>query len=177
MSSPQRVTLSQVHWSSAHVHAREAARELGQRMDLEAGWCDTIADKVVRKLRDLFGEWSKQQVIDPPAAHVEESRLASRAGRLANRGVDSALCNNGKPHGWQPLSFVFETQMLDDHGRVVMRQPAIQDARVYAVCMGCYTYTYLVAEWTGYYLGGAGDGFAGPEPGAVTHDGGADAVG
>ncbi|MFB6512082.1 hypothetical protein ACFCW4_02725 [Streptomyces virginiae] len=56
-------------------------------------------------------------------------------------------------HQWQPLSFVFETQMLDDSGRVVVRQPDIDRARVYAVCMPCRSHTYIETAWVGYFLG------------------------
>lgn len=56
-------------------------------------------------------------------------------------------------HAWQPVSFRFETQMLDEHGRVLVKQPAIEDARVYFVCLKCRGYTYGEFEWVGYYLG------------------------
>jgi len=70
---------------------------------------------------------------------------------------DVAACDDGEPHRWQPLSFVFETQLLDDSGRVAIRQPAIDNARVYCVCMTCRAHTYVVTEWAGFYLGGPGD--------------------
>ncbi len=38
-------------------------------------------------------------------------------------------------HDWTPLSFVFETQLLDEDGRVRVRQPATDHAKVYCVCM------------------------------------------
>lgn len=53
---------------------------------------------------------------------------------------------------WVPVSFVFETQLLDDRGRVQIRQPALEDGRVYCVCMGCHTHTYIVTKWLGGYL-------------------------
>lgn len=56
-------------------------------------------------------------------------------------------------HQWQPLSFVFETQLLDGLGRVEIRQPDIDKARVYAVCMPCRSHTYVETAWVGYYLG------------------------
>lgn len=95
----------------------------------------------------------------------------SRADRLCNGrllGVDwphgSDTCNNGQPHDWQPVSFVFETQLLDGQGRVMIRQPDLRKANVYCVCMGCRTHTYVETEWAGYYLGGPGGGPAGPDP-------------
>lgn len=77
---------------------------------------------------------------------------------LRNGGADGAsptCCPktaDGK-HQWQPLSFVFETQMLDRDGRVMVRQPLIDDGRVYVVCMPCRSHTYIVTAWVGYYLG------------------------
>jgi len=56
-------------------------------------------------------------------------------------------------HKWQPLSFVFETQLLDNSGRVIVRQPEIDNARVYCVCMKCLSYTYVITAWSGYYIG------------------------
>lgn len=56
-------------------------------------------------------------------------------------------------HRWQPLSFVFETQMLDSSGRVVVRQPDLDKGCVYAVCMPCRSHTYIETAWVGYYLG------------------------
>jgi hypothetical protein len=56
-------------------------------------------------------------------------------------------------HQWQPLSFVFETQMLDGSGRVVVRQPDLDKGRVYVVCMPCRSHTYIETAWVGYYLG------------------------
>jgi hypothetical protein len=74
------------------------------------------------------------------------------------KGYQSATCVNGETHKWQPLSFVFETQLLDPHGRVQIRQPAIQEGRVYCVCMGCAHHTYIETDWVGYYLGGSEHG-------------------
>lgn len=56
-------------------------------------------------------------------------------------------------HEWQPLSFRFETQLLDGDGRVRVRQPDIEEARVYMVCMNCRGWTYGVFDWVGYCLG------------------------
>ena len=80
------------------------------------------------------------------------SRTERRHGK-----PDVAACDDGEPHRWQPLSFVFETQLLDGSGRVVIRQPDTEKARVYAVCMECRSHTYVETEWVGYYLGGPGD--------------------
>lgn len=55
-------------------------------------------------------------------------------------------------HRWQPVSFVFETQLLDPHGRVHVRQPDIERGRVYLVCMPCRQHTYIETTWAGYYL-------------------------
>jgi hypothetical protein len=77
----------------------------------------------------------------------------NRADRLLNRRGDGLACNDGLAHRWQPLSFVFESQLLDGDGRVLIRQPAIEDGRVYVVCLGCNSHTYVVTEWAGFYLG------------------------
>lgn len=77
----------------------------------------------------------------------------SRADRLGNRKGTGTLCNDGMPHRWQPLSFRFEKQLLDDQGRVIVRQPDLREANIYVVCMECNTWTYVVAEWAGYYIG------------------------
>jgi hypothetical protein len=55
-------------------------------------------------------------------------------------------------HEWQPLSFVFETQLLDKDGRVNVRQPDIDAGRVYCVCMRCHQHTYIVTKWAGFFL-------------------------
>lgn len=81
-------------------------------------------------------------------------RDMSRADRLVNQGKDGTVCDDGEPHRWQPLSFVFETQLLDDQGRVQIRQPALHDGRVYVVCMECRCHTYVITEWAGFQLGG-----------------------
>jgi hypothetical protein len=53
---------------------------------------------------------------------------------------------------WIPLSFVFETQLLDPNGRVQIRQPNTDKGRVYCVCMGCHQHTYIETKWAGYYI-------------------------
>lgn len=55
-------------------------------------------------------------------------------------------------HTWTPISFVFETQLLDDEGRVLTRQPDTKNARVYCVCMKCHKHTYIVSPWAEFYL-------------------------
>lgn len=99
------------------------------------------------------------------------ARTVGRCNRLSNArhyGSDwdkgGQVCNDGNDHQWQPVSFVFETQLLDGEGRVRIRQPNISEGRVYVVCMGCRSHTYVVTEWVGYFLGGPGDGEAGPDP-------------
>ena len=63
-------------------------------------------------------------------------------------------CSDGDlyAHEWQPLSFVFETQLLDGEGRVLIRQPDIDRARVYVVCMKCHKHSYIETEWAGFYV-------------------------
>ncbi len=51
-----------------------------------------------------------------------------------------------------PLSFVFETQLLDHQGRVLVRQPDTEEARIYCVCMRCHSHTYIVTRWAGFFL-------------------------
>lgn len=79
-------------------------------------------------------------------------------------------------HSWQPLSFVFETElsmirpreptsplnMLDPGGLAQprldvvpqVRQPDLEQGRVYCVCMKCASHTYVVTPFIGFYLGG-----------------------
>lgn len=66
-------------------------------------------------------------------------------------------------HDWEPCSFVFESQLLDREGRVLIRQPDIEEARVYFICMKCRGYTYGVFNWVGYYLGDPDDQLLTPE--------------
>jgi hypothetical protein len=56
-------------------------------------------------------------------------------------------------HDWRPISFRFETQLLDHRGRVQVRQPDTDGARVYFVCLKCRGWTYGVFDWVGFYLG------------------------
>lgn len=58
-------------------------------------------------------------------------------------------------HDWIPCSFRFETQLLDNMGRVQIRQPDLEAARVYFVCPKCAQYTYLSCNSAGYQLEGS----------------------
>lgn len=81
----------------------------------------------------------------------------SRADRLMNDEAwphPSTACDDGGEHHWQPVSFVFEAQVLDKDGRVLIRQPDLRRGRVYCVCMACFAHTYAETEWAGFYLGG-----------------------
>lgn len=60
----------------------------------------------------------------------------------------------GGEHQWQPVSFRFETQLLDPYGRVEIRQPNTDHGRVYMVCAPCRHHTYMETAWVGYQLGG-----------------------
>lgn len=60
----------------------------------------------------------------------------------------------GCPHEWQPLSFVFETQVLDERGRVCIRQPDIEHGRAYLMCVGCAQHTYISTNWVEWQLCG-----------------------
>ena len=56
-------------------------------------------------------------------------------------------------HKWQPLSFVFETQLLDKDGRVLIRQPDLAESKVFCVCMKCFSHTYVKTAWVGFNIG------------------------
>lgn len=65
--------------------------------------------------------------------------------------VENYLTNpKGCPHTWQPLSFRFETQLLDPEGRVIVRQPDTNEAKVYMVCMRCAQWTYITTSFCGW---------------------------
>lgn len=83
-------------------------------------------------------------------------RRPSYADRQINARPHGAhdKCVDGEDHTWKPLSFVFEGQLLDAHGRINIRQPNTTAAKVYCVCLGCRSWTYVEADWVGYYLGG-----------------------
>lgn len=86
-----------------------------------------------------------------------DANWQSRDSRLTNSGRRATLCGDGEEHRWQPVSFVFESPLLDDHGRVIIRQPNTRTGRVYLLCMGCHTHTYMKTEWVGYWLSGPND--------------------
>jgi hypothetical protein len=54
-------------------------------------------------------------------------------------GSDYTTC----AHEWQPVSMVFECQLLDESGRVVIRQPDPDRGRVYIVCLLCASHTSM----------------------------------
>lgn len=90
---------------------------------------------------------------------------SSSAHPLGSGCIDGDL----DEHVWEPLSFRFEAQLLDDDGRVLIRQPAIDDAHVYFICMKCRGWTYGVFEWVGFFLGNPPDFYPAenqPHPGA-----------
>jgi hypothetical protein len=58
-------------------------------------------------------------------------------------------CINGE-HEWTPLSFAFEQQLIDEKGRVRIRQPDTEKGRVYCVCMKCHSHTYVETKWVGF---------------------------
>ena len=82
---------------------------------------------------------------------------ADRLGNDPNWKHSSVACDDGSDHRWQPVSFVFESQLLDREGRVLIRQPDLEGGRVYVVCMECRSHTYVATEWAGFRLYGAGE--------------------
>jgi hypothetical protein len=60
-------------------------------------------------------------------------------------------------HEWQPLSFVFESRLIDKDGRPIIFQPGLEHARVYCVCMKCAGHTYIETHWIGSFLGEPGE--------------------
>ena len=60
-------------------------------------------------------------------------------------------------HNWEPVSFRFETQLLDPEGRVCVRQPDIDDARVYFICRRCRQWSYDSFAFAGYRLFGSAE--------------------
>jgi hypothetical protein len=58
-------------------------------------------------------------------------------------------------HNWEITGMVFETQMLDERGRVIVRQPDMETAKTYFICRNCATHTYMTTEWIGYQLYGS----------------------
>ena len=55
-------------------------------------------------------------------------------------------------HEWQPVSMVFESQLLDACGRVQIRQSDLMNGRCYLVCLKCCAHTYIETGWTNFYL-------------------------
>ncbi len=88
----------------------------------------------VKKKRPLFSELSKG---------------GSRQNTHWQREI-VAKCK----HKWHPLSFAFETQLLDERGRVQIRQPNGENGRVYCVCLKCLAHTYYTTAWAGFSLHG-----------------------
>lgn len=60
-------------------------------------------------------------------------------------------------HEWKPVSMVFETQLLDEHGRVRVRQPDLDKGRVYLVCLACASHTYQETSWINCRMYGSSD--------------------
>ncbi|WP_010540392.1 hypothetical protein [Dietzia alimentaria] len=60
-------------------------------------------------------------------------------------------------HHWEPVSMVMETQLLDEYGRVQVRQPDIHEGRVYFICRGCACHTYMTTQWLGVRMYGSED--------------------
>lgn len=60
-------------------------------------------------------------------------------------------------HVWEPVSMVFETQLLDPEGRVMLRQPDMQAGRCYFICRGCASHTYMATQWFGARMYGSED--------------------
>lgn len=89
--------------------------------------------------------WTPEQV-------EQMRRTMSRADWLRNTDRRSTECADGAEHSWQPVSFRFETQLLDDSGRVQIRQPDLHEGRVYLVCMDCHSHTYIQTTWVGYWI-------------------------
>lgn len=60
-------------------------------------------------------------------------------------------------HRWESVSMVMETQFLDPHGRVNVRQPDTQRGRVYFICRRCASHTYMTTQWIGFRMLGSED--------------------
>ena len=63
-------------------------------------------------------------------------------------------------HNWEAVSMAFETQLLDEHGRVQVRQPDLNEGRVYFICRGCASHTYMTTQWIGCRMYGSEDALA-----------------
>lgn len=64
-------------------------------------------------------------------------------------------------HNWEPAGMVFETQLLDNEGRVRVRQPDLEEGRCYFICRMCASHTYMATQWIGYRLHGSDDAMKG----------------
>jgi len=91
---------------------------------------------------------------------AKRSRLPSLAEQRAKfgpsadrQGTEWAAITRRCKHRWQPVSMVFETQLLDDRGRVLVRQPDLTHGRCYLVCLKCCAHTYVETGWVGHYVG------------------------
>ena len=59
-------------------------------------------------------------------------------------------------HKWQPVQLAMESEVLRlENGQIrpEIRQPDITDAKLYAVCLKCLSWSYYVVAWAGFYLG------------------------
>jgi hypothetical protein len=82
-------------------------------------------------------------------------RLVKRPAEFAQ--ADGFANRHQCEHAWQPVSFVFETELLTvQNGEIqpAIRQPDLHNGRVYCVCMKCASHTYIATQWINYYLGG-----------------------
>lgn len=63
------------------------------------------------------------------------------------------------PHNWEAVSFVFETESYsgDIYPRLAIRQPDLNEGRVYFICVHCASHTYMTTSWIGYRLHGSED--------------------
>ena len=68
-------------------------------------------------------------------------------------------------HVWESVSMAFETQLLDEYGRVQVRQPDIHEGRVYFICRGCASHTYMTTQWLGVRMYGSEDALTHERPG------------
>src|SRR5262245_20612595 len=91
---------------------------------------------------------------------LRRQRMTKRERDQADNFANRRSCE----HTWQPVSFVFETELLTIRSseagldiRPLGRQPDLLEGRVYCVCMKCASHTYIVTQWIGYYLGGDRD--------------------
>lgn len=62
--------------------------------------------------------------------------------------IDRSKCR----HKWQPISFVFESQLRGMEGEVRIKQPSLERGRVYCICMKCASHTYIDTKWIQYHI-------------------------